>query len=81
VTAYEAQPTWTFTGALTDTSEVKCPECKEWSPLSEWREGTVGCEDCGDHATMECPRCDEGFDHVWSPTFECRATAQKGQGE
>lgn len=57
---------WDFTGPLIDTSEVRCRDCGEWSPLSEWREGEVPCDECGSHAAMVCPRCGEGEDHVWS---------------
>lgn len=57
---------WSFTDPLTDTCEVKCHQCLEFSPLAEWTEGTVGCEDCGDHDAIFCPACDHGEDHVWS---------------
>jgi hypothetical protein len=55
-----------------DEVQIKCPICKEWSPCLDWREGEVGCEDCGSHATLICPKCEEGFDHVSSEPFETR---------
>lgn len=42
-----------------------CPECKVWSAATRWREGEVGCEDCGTHSAMICPECDEYHDQVW----------------
>lgn len=48
------------------SKEIRCPECKDWSKYSEWRIGNVGCQDCGDHTALVCPRCDEPTDHVWS---------------
>ena len=61
---------WTFTGPIGDDCQVKCKECKEFSPLAEWAEGYVDCEDCGDHAAMVCPRCGHGHDHVYSEPME-----------
>ena len=63
---------WEFNPPLDGGCEIKCPECDEWSPPEEWKEGEVGCEDCGSHSAMVCPKCDERFDHVFSPTFETR---------
>lgn len=60
---------------LQEGCELKCPECGEWSSHKEWKETSVYCEDCGEHAAMRCSRCDEVFDHVWSKTFECRVSA------
>ncbi len=59
---------WAFTAPISDESEVKCNECGEFSPLSDWTEGYVGCEDCGDHDAMRCPRveCEHCEDHVYS---------------
>ena len=48
-----------------DLSDVRCNECMEFSPISEWIEGSVGCDDCGDHSTMECPKCGYEEDHVY----------------
>ena len=42
-----------------------CPQCKQESPVEDWREGQAPCEDCGEHDARFCPKCDEGFDHVW----------------
>lgn len=57
---------------LKEGCELKCPECGEWANHNNWDESEVGCEDCGEHMAIKCPNCDERFDHVWSPTFECR---------
>lgn len=71
---------WEFTQELSNSSEVRCPDCKEWSPLAEWNESEVFCEDCGDHAAMQCPKCEERFDHVHGPTFEARDPASSKDG-
>lgn len=47
------------------TLEQECPECKEWSLQSEWIETEVPCEDCGSHAAIKCPKCDEDIDTVY----------------
>ena len=68
----EAAWLWNIVPDPSDASEVQCPECKEWSPLAEWTESEVGCEDCGSHAAMVCPECGEKFDHVHGPVFASR---------
>ena len=55
---------WNFSEPLSPDSQVQCPECREWSPISDWREGSVYCEDCGEHTAIVCPACEERFDHV-----------------
>ena len=57
---------------LQEGCELKCPECGEWHNHNEWKEAEVYCILCGEHYAMKCPSCEERFDHVWSPTFECR---------
>ena len=69
MTADDAQRLWYFDANVSDGDVVRCPECKADTPLAAWREGEVYCEDCGDHAAMVCPSCDERFDHVHGPTF------------
>lgn len=64
---------WEFDPELTENSEILCPECHEWSHVSEWRESEVGCEDCGSHAAIVCPLCDEYHDHIFAETFQSRA--------
>ena len=50
---------------------MQCPECKESSPGTEWRDTDVYCEDCGDHPAVACPNCGECFDHVWNhPVYD-----------
>jgi hypothetical protein len=63
---------WDFTADPIDTSDIQCPGCQEWSPLAEWREGEAACDQCGSHAAMVCPKCNEHFDHVHGPTFQVR---------
>lgn len=65
---------WKFTALVTDSCAIRCPDCGELSPLADWQESEVCCEDCGSHAAMKCPRCSAKFDHVWGPTFEVRNT-------
>lgn len=55
-----------------DSSDVRCNECKEFSPLAEWRESSIDCETCGDHDTMVCPKCEEHADHVEDEPMEIR---------
>lgn len=43
---------------------VTCPECNEESPEEDWQETEVGCEDCGSHPAIRCPKCGEAFDAV-----------------
>ena len=53
-----------------------CPECGEASPIEEWQETEVGCEDCGTHDARKCPRCGEDQDHVWGSKRIARATSE-----
>ena len=46
-------------------TDVKCPECGEISPATEWTEAYSPCELCGDHSAIRCPKCGEVFEHVW----------------
>lgn len=68
---------WRFDPELqSDNDLVRCPECDEWYPLSEWTEGFTWCELCGEHAALVCPTDEpefgHRFDHVWSPIFDVR---------
>lgn len=54
---------------VTDTSEILCPECNEYSKIARWVEVTVPCELCGDHYAIVCPVCEEHFDHVYAKPF------------
>jgi len=69
VTPKDATRCWKFDAAVDEDSLVLCSECQEASPLREWKEDTVYCEDCGDHLAMGCPRCDYLFDHVFASMF------------
>jgi hypothetical protein len=57
---------WKFTKKPADDSEVKCPECEIFSPLSEWTdgEGSKWCETCGYHNVMSCPKCGYEVEHI-----------------
>lgn len=68
---------WAFTQEVTDTSEVRCRECGEWGALADWTEGTVPCDDCGEHMAIVCPKCREPYDHVWSENRPLEARARK----
>jgi len=57
---------------LKEGCELKCPKCSEWNSHDKWEETIVYCEDCGEHAAIQCPHCDEEFDHVGSEPFQCR---------
>lgn len=73
-----ARTWWHFDKKLeTDQDLVECPKCKVYSLLVNWREGIVGCEDCGEHDAMVCPECDKYFDHVWGPTFKVVRNPEK----
>lgn len=63
---------WDFPVDPFEGCEIQCPECKEWSNHNDWIESSVYCELCGDHSAIQCPKCDERFDHVWSPKFIVR---------
>ena len=47
---------------------MKCPECKyelteeEASKDDCW----VGCEDCGEHPAVKCPKCEELIDVIYN---------------
>ena len=56
--------TWEFDQPPTEGCAIQCPECGKWTNHIYWIESEVGCEDCGSHAAMKCPHCDEEFDHV-----------------
>lgn len=64
--------TWNFTEDVEEGDSIRCPECLEFSSISEWTETEVGCEDCGSHSAIRCPKCDEAQDHVWCPKIEVR---------
>lgn len=44
---------------------VTCRECKHSSNVDDWPDCEPYCEDCGNHAGIECPECGEQYDHVW----------------
>lgn len=46
--------------------KIKCPKCGFVETDEEkFIDTTVPCEDCGEHSGIQCPRCDELYDHVW----------------
>jgi len=61
---------------LKEGCELKCPDCNEWSIHKEWQSTYAPCEYCGEHEAMECPKCHEVFDHVFTETIECRIPDQ-----
>lgn len=54
--------------------KLKCPECGEFSLEFEWKETEVGCELCGTHDAITCPKCLEPFDLVHGSKEEIRMT-------
>ena len=67
-----------FEPELEEASEIFCPQCEEWSFQEDWYETEVGCEDCGSHRALGCPKCEIPFDTVyygdeWHP-FKTRTT-------
>ena len=48
-----------------DDDEVECTFCGTWTALSEWREGEVPCDTCGEHPALVCPFCEEYVDLVY----------------
>jgi ribosomal protein S27E len=49
---------------------VKCPSCLETSPATEWEDTDIYCEDCGDHAAVRCPKCEEVFDTISTTSWD-----------
>ena len=45
-------------------TEYRCPECDAWNAAPAWGETETGCEDCGSHAALRCPDCEEAIDTV-----------------
>lgn len=49
--------------------QIECKECGELSTIEEWGKGQgveVGCEDCGSHAAIKCPKCEEFIDLIFA---------------
>lgn len=78
MTPRDAERFWKFDAKVEEDSLILCSECKEASPLREWTEGSVFCEDCGDHLAMECPRCEWRFDHVYAGMFHVAPVKAQG---
>lgn len=78
---------WDFDAEPAETSEVECPDCRGWSPLADWRESEVYCEDCevycedcGTHPSIVCPRCEEHVDCVYGPELRVRHAEKSESG-
>lgn len=67
-----------FDDHLEEGDEIQCPDCKEFSSHKDWIESDVGCEDCGTHIAIQCPKCDRCFDTVFmrKPQFHIRETEE-----
>ena len=50
--------------------QLKCTECGEWSDQEDYKETEVGCEDCGSHPALECPKCEEVMDTIYKDLEE-----------
>ena len=60
-------------GDLDNAKEVQYSECRAWTPLCDWYESEVYCEDCGSHPALSCPACNYTRDLVFSiPVFKVR---------
>lgn len=70
MTVEEARSLLEFAPPLESADDlVECPKCLSYSPLRDYEESSVECEDCGDHWAIRCPQCDECTDHVSSETL------------
>jgi hypothetical protein len=70
---------WEFDKELKEDCLIKCPECNKFNNHKLWTEGEAECDDCGSHAAIICPECDEYFDHINGPTFEIKYQEIKGE--
>lgn len=51
-------------GKPTQNAVIQCPGCSEWIPIEEWKPVEIGCDLCGSHDGILCPKCDDCFDQV-----------------
>jgi len=65
-----------FDDLLEEGDEIQCPDCKEFSSHRDWKEAEVGCEDCGTHLAIQCPKCNRRFDMVLDHKFHIRETEE-----
>lgn len=65
---------WFIDDEITESKQILCPECNEWSSAIDWNDCEPYCEDCGSHAGIECPVCGDMFDHCFDSdkTFKVR---------
>lgn len=61
-----------FDRILFEGCQILCPECENYSMHTGWTSTEVYCEDCGTHEAIECPNCNERFDHVYADEFKVR---------
>lgn len=45
--------------------KLRCKECGEVSFRKEWDDTEVGCEDCGSHPAIRCPKCGDDIDTIY----------------
>lgn len=76
MTAEDAREGW-WDAPAGETWTCPAPDCGATSPIAEWRESMVGCDDCGEHDGRECPQCGEVFDHVWGARKIASATEER----
>ena len=49
-----------------ETFKIKCPKCGfRETDVEKFADTEVGCEDCGTHTAIKCPKCERYFEHVW----------------
>lgn len=63
---------WDLVPTPEPNCEIECSECKKWSSHTEWPEGIVYCEICGEHDSIVCPSCGHHFDHVFRSELKTR---------
>ena len=55
---------WKFTAEPTEWCDLRCPTCGEFSVHTSWRESHIECDTCGEHITLQCPKCDNHIDMI-----------------
>ncbi len=48
----------------------KCIYCHQTSPRDEFTDTEVGCDDCGSHGALLCPKCNKAMDLIYNKLEE-----------
>ena len=62
---------------ITSNTLLKCPECDNQSPRQDWADAEIGCEDCGTHFALRCPKCDELIDMATNNIAKMAGVAER----